>query len=100
LDKANHYTAKTLASSYIENQGNGTFAVRQLPIEAQFSCIYGMIPYDVNNDGNLDIIAHGNFFSPESETEKQDAFIGLTLIGDGKGNFKPLTVQQSGLLFK
>jgi len=58
LDKANHYTAKTLASSYIENQGNGTFAVRQLPIEAQFSCIYGMIPYDVNNDGNLDIIAH------------------------------------------
>jgi len=67
-----------------------------LPIEAQFSCLYGMLSFDVNNDGNLDIVAHGNFFSPESESEKQDASIGLTLIGDGTGNFKPLKVQESG----
>src|SRR4030095_10177290 len=47
LDKAMHYTAKTLSSSYIENNGNGTFQVKPLPIEAQFSCIYGMIPFDI-----------------------------------------------------
>ncbi|HUM45500.1 MAG TPA: hypothetical protein PLD84_01140, partial [Chitinophagales bacterium] len=69
-----------------------------LPMEAQFSCLYGILPFDVNNDGNLDIVAHGNFFSPESETEKQDACIGLTMLGDGKGNFKPLSVQESGFL--
>ncbi|MEP7127228.1 MAG: VCBS repeat-containing protein [Chitinophagales bacterium] len=96
LAAATHYTAKTLASSYIENLGDGKFAVRELPMEAQFSCLYGMITFDINNDGNLDLIAHGNFFSPESETEKQDACIGLTMLGDGKGNFKPLPIQESG----
>jgi hypothetical protein len=96
LDNSLHYTAKTLASSYIENKGNGTFEVKRLPIEAQFSCLYGMIPFDVNNDGNLDIVAHGNFFNPETETEKQDACVGLTLVGDGAGNFKVAPLQESG----
>jgi hypothetical protein len=96
LAKAHHFEAKTLASSYIENNGEGTFTVKQLPAEAQFSCIYGIIPFDVNSDGNLDIVAHGNFFSPESETERQDGCIGLTLIGDGKGDFKSMKVAESG----
>jgi hypothetical protein len=98
LEAATRFTATTLASSYIENQGDGKFVIRALPMEAQFSCLYGILPFDVNNDGNLDIIAHGNFFSPESETERQDACIGLTMLGDGKGGFKPLTIQQSGFL--
>lgn len=98
LAAAQHFTANTLASSYIENLGDGKFEVRPLPMEAQFSCLYGMVPYDVNNDGKLDLIAHGNFFSPESETEKQDACIGITMEGDGKGNFKPITAEQSGFL--
>ena len=100
LAKAMHLKAETFASSYLQNNGNGTFTVKPLPMEAQFSCIYGMVPFDVNNDGNLDLVAHGNFFSPETETEKQDACIGITLIGDGKGNFKPMTVQESGFFNK
>lgn len=100
LAKAMHLKAETFASSYLQNNGNGTFTVKPLPMEAQFSCIYGMVPFDVNNDGNLDLIAHGNFFSPETETEKQDACIGITLIGDGKGNFKPMNVQESGFFNK
>ncbi len=100
LGKSLHLKAQTLANSYLQNNGNGTFTVKQLPMEAQFSCIYGMVPIDVNNDGNLDIVAHGNFFSPENETEKQDACVGLTLIGDGKGDFKAMAVQQSGFFNK
>ncbi|MBA3647345.1 MAG: VCBS repeat-containing protein [Chitinophagales bacterium] len=100
LDKSYHLIANTFASSYIENQGNGTFAVRPLPVEAQFSCLYGMVPYDVNNDGNLDIIAHGNFYNTESETERDDACIGLVMLGDGKGSFSSQSVQQTGFLSK
>jgi len=98
LSKAMHLTASTLASSYIQNNGNGTFTVKQLPARAQFSCIYGMIATDVNNDGNLDVIAHGNFYSTETETEKQDACIGLTMLGDGKGDFNPIPIQESGFV--
>ena len=96
LTKAMHLTAKTLASTYFRNNGDGTFTPSELPMKAQFSCIYGMLATDVNGDGNLDIVAHGNFYSTETETEKQDACIGITMLGDGKGNFRPLTAEESG----
>ena len=37
LDRALNYKAKTFASSFIENLGDGTFKVRNLPNEAQVS---------------------------------------------------------------
>lgn len=98
LDKAYHLTAKTLASSYIENQGNGKFAIKQLPLHAQVSSIFGMVVYDVNGDGNLDLVYHGNFFSKETETERNDAFIGEVLLGDGHGNFSYLPSRESGFV--
>ncbi len=98
LDKAYHLTARTLASSYIENQGNGKFAMKQLPLRAQVSSIFGMLVYDVNGDGNLDLVYHGNFFNKESETERNDAFVGEVLLGDGHGNFNYLSSSQSGFL--
>lgn len=96
LDKAYHLTANTLASSYIENLGNGKFAMRPLPVRAQVSSMFGMLAYDVNGDGNLDLLYHGNFYNKESETERNDAFIGETLLGDGKGNFTYLPSRESG----
>jgi len=96
LDKAYHLTAKTLASSYIENQGNGKFVIKPLPLRAQVSSMFGMIPYDVNGDGNLDLVYHGNFYNKESETERDDAFIGEVLLGDGHGNFTYLPSRESG----
>ncbi len=96
LAKAMHFSATTFASSILVNNGNGTFAVKELPMKAQFSCIYGMTTADVNNDGNLDLIAQGNFYSTETETERQDACIGLTMLGDGKGDFNVIPIQQSG----
>ncbi|MBK9731008.1 MAG: VCBS repeat-containing protein [Chitinophagaceae bacterium] len=96
LDKAFHLTASTLASSYIENLGNGKFAMRALPMRAQVSSMFGMLTYDVNSDGNLDLMYHGNFYNKESETERNDAFIGEILLGDGKGNFTYLPSRESG----
>ncbi|MCK5469187.1 MAG: VCBS repeat-containing protein, partial [Cyclobacteriaceae bacterium] len=37
LKNSLHYEAKTFASSYVENKGNGKFVFHQLPIQAQFS---------------------------------------------------------------
>jgi hypothetical protein len=87
---------KNTGFSYIENQGNGKFAMRPLPLRAQVSSIYGMVVYDVNGDGNLDLVYHGNFYNKESETERNDAFVGEVLLGDGKGNFTYLPSRESG----
>jgi hypothetical protein len=85
-------------SSYIENLGGGKFAIKSLPIEAQFAPIFGLLSKDVDQDGNLDILAVGNSYATEVERGWYDALVGLCLKGDGKGNFKSLPVRESGFL--
>ena len=88
----------TLASVFIENKGNGKFEIKKLPQDAQISPLFGMISMDVNNDGNLDLIAVGNFYWTDVVIGKYDALKGLTMLGDGHGNFKPLSLNQSGFI--
>lgn len=97
LDAAIRLEATNMASSYIENVGNGEFKISQLPIEAQVSPTFGMIIQDFNADGNLDLALVGNFYAPSQDVVRYDAGSGLVLQGDGKGNFTPLTPTQSGL---
>ncbi len=88
--------ANYMSSSYIENKGNGHFVMKPLPLEAQAAPVFGMMSEDVDNDGNLDILLIGNDFGMDPYTGRNDAFNGLCLKGDGKGNFTPLTIAQSG----
>ncbi|MFI5173072.1 MAG: FG-GAP repeat domain-containing protein, partial [Chitinophagales bacterium] len=91
-----HYKANTFYTSYIENLGNNKFAVRKLPNDAQISSTFGIVTMDVNNDGNLDIVSHGNYYETEIETNTQDAGIGNVLLGNGDGTFKALHARFSG----
>jgi hypothetical protein len=87
----------TTQSCFLENLGNGKFKMTPLPVEAQTSQLDGMVVDDFDGDGNLDVAISGNDFGTEVGTGRYDAFNGLLLKGDGKGNFKPLTIQQSGI---
>jgi len=89
--------ANMLESCYLQNNGNGKFTMTPLPIEAQTSQLDGMVVDDFDGDGNLDIAISGNDYGTEVGTGRYDAFNGLMLKGDGKGNFKPLSILQSGL---
>jgi len=89
--------ANILQSCYLQNQGNGKFTITPLPIEAQISQLNGMVVDDFDGDGNLDVAISGNDFGTEVSTGRYDAFNGLILKGDGKGHFKPLTLQQGGV---
>jgi hypothetical protein len=89
--------AKNFDTSYMENLGNGKFKLVPLPLQTQFSPIYGILTDDINNDGNEDIIMGGNFFGTRVKFGRYDANKGLVLIGNGKGNFRPASVMESGL---
>jgi hypothetical protein len=75
-------------SCYLENKGDGQFALIPLPIEAQFAPIYGMHIGDFDNDQFLDILTVGNFYGPNVEIGRIDASTGLLLYGNGKGQFQ------------
>ena len=92
--------ASNFASIYFENNGSGKFIIRQLDIKAQFSAIQAMICKDFDNDGNLDILVAGNFYSPDFITGRYDGSIGLLLKGNGKGYFSPLTTKKSGIFLE
>jgi len=96
LEDAYVVRGEQFASSYLENLGHGKFSIKQLPIEAQLSPIFGMITGDYDQDGNLDVLTVGNFYASEVSTGRYDASIGLYLRGDGKGNFEPTRVTESG----
>ena len=90
--------SETFESSYIENLGHGKFSTRPLPIEAQFSPVYGMVTEDYNADGNLDLVLVGNSYATEVSTGRYDASIGLYLQGNGDGNFNSVNVRKSGFM--
>ncbi|XWW47410.1 VCBS repeat-containing protein [Fibrella sp. USSR17] len=92
------FKATNMASSYIENKGNGQFTLRPLPIQAQFSPLFGLHITDVNGDGNLDVLGVGNEYSTEPLTGWYDAGIGTCLLGTGTGTFTALPSAQSGFL--
>ncbi|MCB4807071.1 VCBS repeat-containing protein [Tamlana sp. 62-3] len=95
LENALHYQVKSFASIYLENK-DGKFITHELPIEAQFSSINGILVNDYDNDGNLDALIAGNLYNSEVETPRNDASFGLFLKGNGKGKFKSIPVSESG----
>ncbi|MEZ4884311.1 MAG: VCBS repeat-containing protein [Chitinophagales bacterium] len=100
FENAIHYAAKTFASTYFENKGDGTFRLHALPNLAQISAINVVEVADLNEDGFDDVIVAGNLYQSEVETPRNDASYGLVLLNDTKGFFKVLPPFESGLYLK
>ena len=97
VENALHYKATTFASSYFQNNGNGTFSVTPLDNLAQISSINDIIISDFDGDSNMDMLMAGNLYGSEIETPRNDASYGTCLLGDGKGHFKSMMSYKSGL---
>jgi len=91
------FSATTLASQVIMNNGDGTFTPKPLPDLAQLSPSFGSIIHDFDGDGKLDLVLAQNFFHPQRETGRMNACLNLYLKGDGKGGFTPVWPLDSGL---
>jgi hypothetical protein len=90
--------ANRMGSVYIENLGAGKFAMRDLPVSAQVSPVYGMVAEDVNGDGNADLLIVGNDYGNEVFAGKYDAGVGGLLIGKGDGTFDFRHARETGFL--
>lgn len=75
-------------TSYIQNNGDGTFTVTALAPLTQVAPINGMVVMDANNDGNPDVLMTGNDYGNEVFSGRYDACAGIVLLGDGEGSFK------------
>ena len=85
-------------TAYIENLGNGKFQVKRLPTLAQVAPVNGLATEDVNGDGYLDVVLIGNDYGNEIFVGRLDAHLGLVLLGDGKGDFTPMSPKESGFV--
>lgn len=90
------YQVNHLASSYLENKGNGNFELHELPIAAQIAPIQAILIDDFDKDTNLDALLVGNDYTAEKNNGWYDAANGLLLHGDRKGNFAAIPSSESG----
>jgi hypothetical protein len=84
-------------TSILLNQGNLKFTLQTLPLEAQFSPVFGIDTLEYNQDNKLDLLLTGNFFDVLPEIGRYDANYGLLLQAQGNGKFTAIKPQKSGL---
>jgi len=87
--------ANELSSIYLENKSNGEFKIGRLPPEAQYAPVQSILIEDLDGDGHKDALLSGNDYSAEKNGGWYDAFNGLLLKGNGKGNFEVVPASKS-----
>ena len=97
LETSSKFVADELRSVLLINDGNGKFKIQPLPRWVQISPGFGTVLQDFNADGNLDLCIAQNFMQPQPETGQMDGGLGVLLLGDGNGQFKYLTSEESGI---
>lgn len=92
--------AYTFETAWFENTGEGKFVKHDLPAEAQFSPVFGLVFQDFDGDGRKDILLSGNFYPVRAEIGRADAGYGLMLKGNGEGHFQAISPVQSGFVVR
>ncbi len=100
LEGATRHEANYLESAILINRGGGEFELKALPVEAQFSPVFGIYAEDFDGDGHIDILLGGNFYEAKPEAGRYDAGYGLLLKGKGNFEFEPILQGKSGFFVK
>jgi hypothetical protein len=100
LSEAHNLKSTMFSTAYFENQGDGTFRIDVLPAVAQLSCTQSILIDDYDRDGHMDFLLSGNNYGTEVESVRMDAGVGLLMVGNGTGKFKPLPPLRSGFVAK
>jgi enediyne biosynthesis protein E4 len=98
LARATVRAARVFASSVALNNGNGTFTLAPLPVEAQFAPIRATLAADFDGDGRTDLLVAGNDYGFPPVLGRHDASYGLLLRGTGDGRFEAVDMERSGIV--
>ena len=99
LKDADEFTVNQFSSVYLENQG-GRFVVHELPMMAQVSKLFSLLPYDIDGDGDLDLLGGGNMYGVSSYQGRYDADFGMVLRNDGKAHWTSLQPTDVGFVLE
>lgn len=83
-------------TSFIRNNGDGTFDVTPLPRMVQVAPINGIVVADFTGDGHADVLMTGNDYGNEVFSGRHDACRGILLTGNGLGDFQYRAPGESG----
>ncbi|HMG97005.1 MAG TPA: VCBS repeat-containing protein [Gemmatimonadaceae bacterium] len=97
LKSAQVREAYTFASAIARNNGNGTFTLEQMPVEAQFSPIYASLADDFDGDGRADLLVAGNFYGVTPVFGRYDASYGLMMRGSADRRLVPVDMDENNL---
>ena len=81
------FTANYFSNAVLINDGKGNFSIKELPWQAQLSCLKDAAVIDANGDNLPDILTGGNFYEQAMPLNRNDADYGTILINKGNGNF-------------
>ena len=79
LDASSYLYVYTLNTMLFKNEDKKLKAI-ELPVQVQWSPVYGFVVEDVNHDGRNDILMAGNFIYSDTESGEMDAGNGTLLL--------------------
>ena len=98
LNEAAIFKADYFSNAVLINDGKGNFSVKELPWQAQLSCLRDAEIIDANGDNLPDILTAGNFYEQAMTLNRNDADFGTILVNKGSGNFAAENI--NGLIIK
>jgi hypothetical protein len=95
---ARRFAATELSSGVFLSQPDGTYRFTPLPRIAQVAPVQGVVAGDFDGDGHADIYILENSYAGSPAGARFDGGLSQLLRGDGRGNFSPVPVSESGLI--
>ncbi len=100
LDAATIRLFNNCSSIIALGNGKGNFTIKPLPMRVQLSSVNAICTTDIDSNGKTDLLLGGNLFTFPPQFGRLDASYGNVLLNTGKGDFKWMGNNVTGINVK